>query len=179
MNTIERKISYTAKQYKRMGFGHSYYFVDAYENARLMYSIMLDQPLSDDEMERFLNVFVERLNKGDDVCFFDSTEKRMNELFKKNKYRISALENTLASKMGKEKFDVHYEKRCYYLAYIPSGYSMEVDETLHISGFYNPLMCLKMAHQLGEKTGSEYRILLSDHLTEVDADLLAFAIDEK
>ncbi len=178
MNTIERKIVYTAKQYTRIGFGHSYYFVDTYENTRLMHSIMVDRLLSDDELERFLTVFTSRLHKGDDVSFLDSTEKQMNELFRTNKYKMSSLENTLLFKIGKDKFDIHYEKKCYYLMYIPTGYDREVQETFHVSDFYTPLMCLKMAYQLGEKTSSDYRILLSDRVTEVDADLLAFAINE-
>ena len=175
MNAVERKIVYTAKQYTRSGFGHSYCFVDTYENTRLTHSIMVDRLLSNDELERFLNVFISRLNKGEDVVFLDSTERQMNDFFNKNKRKISALESTLLTKMGKEKFGIHYEKTRYYLMY---GYNQEVQETFHVSDFYNPLMCLKMAHQLGKESGSDYRILLSDHTTEVDAELLAFAINE-
>ena len=178
MNTVERKIVYTAKQYTRTGFGHTYCFVDTYENTRLMHSIMVDRVLSNNELERFLTVFISRANKGTDVSFVDSTEKQMSALFENNKYRMASLEKTLSNKMGRDKFDIHYEKKCYYLMYVPAGYDREVQEAFHVSDFHNPLICLKMACQLGEKSGSDYRILLSDCATAIDAELLAFAINE-
>ena len=94
MNTVERKIVYTAKQYTRTGFGHTYCFVDTYENARLMHSIMVDRVLSNNELERFLTVFISRANKGTDVSFVDSTEKQMSALFENNKYKMASLEKT-------------------------------------------------------------------------------------
>lgn len=117
MNTIERKYVYTIRQYKREGFGHSYNFVDGYENTRLMNSIMTRQSLSDDELVRFFNVFISRLYKGDCAEFFDSTERMMNKLFSENKYAISGIERMLVSKKGIEWFDTHYEKTCYFLAF--------------------------------------------------------------
>ena len=178
MNSIERKLIYTLKQYCRKGFGRTYYYVDAYVNSRLRQSIKIDKELSESEMERFLNVFIKRLNHGDSVDFLDSTERRMNQYFSRNKMNLLELEKLIASKMGQDKFDLHYEKKCYYLMWTPKGYNREVQETFHISDTYPPLMCLKMAQQLGESEGESYRILLSDHSTEVDAELLSFAVSE-
>ena len=178
MKTLERKYEYTIKQYQRQGFGHSYYFVDAYLGNRLEDSIMIERPLSDTELERFFNVFLERYHKGENVEFLDSTETKMNRLFSKNKYNISSLEERLSTKMGADKFKLHYESRCYYLMWPAKDSDFENQETFHISKHYSPLMCLKMAYQMGETMGVKYRILLSDHLTEVAPELLAFAINE-
>ena len=177
MNTIERKYEYIIKQYRRDGFGRSYYFIDVYLNTRLEKSIMIREMLSDVELERLLNVVISRLNKGDNVNFLDSTERAMNELLGESKNNLSALERTLERKMGKERFDTHYEKNCYYLAFVPKNADYEEHEIFwadHVS----PLMCLKMAHQLGETKGVPYRILLSDKETEVDSELLTFALSE-
>ena len=179
MNTIGRKYEYTVKQYRRDGFGRAYYFVDVYLNTRLENSIMIEQMLSDHELERFFNVAISRLNKGDNVDFLDSTERKMNQLFSENNNNLSALEHTLTLKMGKERFDTHYEKKCYYLEFVSENAGHEGQETFWISDQHSPLMCLKMAHQLGEEQGLPYRILLSDKMTEVDSELLAFAISEK
>ena len=177
MNTIERKYEYVLKQYRRDGFGRSYYFVDIYLNARIENSIMLQQLLSDNELERLFNVVISRLNKGDSVDFLDSTERKMNRLFGESKYNLSSLERALALNMGPERFETHYEKECYYLAFVPEGAECEVYETFWIDN-RSPLMCLKMACQLGEKQATPYRILLSDRCTEVDSELLAFALSE-
>ena len=179
MNTMERKYVYTLRQYKREGFGHSYNFVDGYENTRLMNSIMTRQVLSDDELGRFFNVFISHLHKGDNAEFRDSTERKMNKLFSENKHVISGIEQMLVSKKGREWFDTYYEKTCYFLAFALGDDGGEAYETFHISQTYSPLMCLKMAYQLGEAQSTPYRILLSDRCTEVDPELLAFAISEK
>ena len=179
MNSIERKLTYTVRQYERQGFYRSYFFVDAYENTRLMQSIMIDQLLNNNELNRFLNVFISRLNKGESTQFFDSTEKRMNKFFVENTCRLTSLEHSIASKMGKDEFEKHYEKQCYYLLFTPKGTDKEVEESFPVSETYSPLMCLKMAHQLGTAQGENYRIVLSDHLTEVNPELLSFAIGEK
>ena len=178
MNTVECKYEYAIKQYRRDGFGRSYYFIDVYLNARLESSIMIRELLSDIELERFLNVIISRLNKGDNVKFLDSAEMAMNQLLGESKGNLSALERTLKLKMGSERFETHYEKNCYYLVFslentVPSG-----PETFWVSEQYSPLSCLKMAHQLGETKGVPYRILLSDKETEVDPELLAFALSE-
>ncbi len=178
MKTLERKYEYTIKQYQRQGFGLSCYFVDAYLGNRLEYSIIIEYPLSDSELERFFNVFLERYHKGEKVEFLDSTETKMNRLFAKNKYNMSALEERLSTKMGPDKFKFHYEDQCYYLMYFSKDFGRERQETFHISNQYSPLMCLKMAHQMGSATSEKYKILLSDHLTEIDPELLAFAINE-
>ena len=39
-------------------------------------------------------------------------------------------------------------------------------------------MCIKMAYQMGESLKENYRIVLSDKVTVVDPELLAFAISE-
>ena len=117
MNTSERKYEYTLKQYRRDGFDHSYYFIDVYLNTWLEKSIMIRGLLSDVELERFFNVAICRLNKGDSVKFLESTEMTMNELFLESKINLSSLERTLERKMGKERFDTHYEKKCYYLVF--------------------------------------------------------------
>ena len=177
MNTIERKYEYTIKQYRRDGFGRSYYFIDVYLNTWLEKSIMIREMLSDVELERFLNVVISRLNKGDNVNFLDSAERAMNELFLESKGNLSALERTLERKMGKERFETHYEKKCYYLEFVSENAVHEGPETFwadHIS----PLMSLKMAHQYGKTKGVPYRILLSDKETEVDPELLTFALSE-
>ena len=179
MNTIERKYEYILKQYRRDGFGRAYYFVDVYLNTWLKNSIMIEQMLSDNELERFFNVVISRLNKGDNVDFLDSTERRMNQLFAKSKYNLSELERTLALKMGKERFETYYEKKCYYLIFTSKDTGYEGQETFHISETYSPLTCLKMAYQLGEAQGTPYRIVLSDKQTEVDSELLAFALSEE
>ena len=70
--------------------------------------------------------------------------------------------------MGIERFNKHYERKCYFLMYTSDEFDIEVQETFHISERYNPLMCLKMAYDFGKKTGNSFRILLSDHITEVD-----------
>ena len=178
MNTIERKYEYIIKQYRRDGFGHSYYFIDVYLNTWLEKSIMIREMLSDVELERFLNVVISRLNKGDNVNFLDSAERAMNELFLESKGNLSALERTLERKMGKERFETPYEKKCYYLEFVSENAVHEGPETFWISDQYSPLMCLKMAHQLGETKGLPYRILLSDKETEVDPELMAFALSE-
>ena len=179
MNTIERKYEYTLKQYRREGFGRSYYFIDIYLNTRLEQSIMIGQMLSDDELKRFFNVAISRLNKGNNVDFLDSTERRMNQLFAKSKYNLSELEHTLALKMGKERFEIHYEKNCYYLVFASEDAVCMGPETFGVSEQYSPLSCLKMAHQLAQAKGVPYRILLSDEETEVDTELLAFALSEE
>ncbi len=178
MNIVERKYEYTIKQYQRRGFGINYYFVDAYCGKRLEKSIIMYTPLSDSELERFFNVFLSRLNQGKDVDFVDSTERKMNELISNNKPMLSALEHTLSQKMGKTHFDTHYEKCCYYLLWRPQGYDSDVWETFHISKDCSPLMCIKMAYQMGESLKENYRIVLSDKVTVVDPELLAFAISE-
>lgn len=179
MNTLERKYVFTLKQYNKEGFGGSYCFVDAYQNDRLISSVMLGQTLSDNELERFFNVFLARLSKGNAVDFWDSTEKRMDQLLSKSQYRLSELERTLASKMGAERFETHYERKCYYLMFLSKEAGREVQETFHVSDTCPPLTCLKMAHRFGKMQGTAYRILLSDKITEVDPELLAFALSEK
>lgn len=178
MNELKREYVYVVKQYQKTGFAHAYHFVDAYANGRLEKSIMIDRPLSNEELERFFNVFLERLNKGNDVDFIDSTERRMNNFLIRDANNLSILEKILALKMGEEKFNLHYEKRCYYLVWSTNGLNYEHQETFHISKTYHPLACLKMAYQMGEKLGVDYKILLSDHTTAVDSELLAFAISE-
>ena len=178
MNTSERKYEYTLKQYRREGFDHSYYFIDVYLNTWLEKSIMIRGLLSDVELERFFNVAMCRLNKGDNVNFSDPYERAMNELFLESKINLSSLERTLERKMGKERFDTHYEKKCYYLVFALENAASIGPETFWVSEQYSPLSCLKMAHQSGESKGVPYRILLSDKETEVDAELLAFALSE-
>lgn len=178
MNTIERKYEYTIKQYRRDGFGRSYYFVDLYLNTHLENSIMISQELSNIELERLFNVLISRLNKGDNVDFWDSTERKMNQLILESQNNLSILEHNLVSKMGEEQFETHYEKNCYYLAYVPENAVDEVYERLQVSKTYTPLVCLKSAYQLGKKQGTAFRILLSDKKTEVDSKLLAFALSE-
>ena len=178
MNTIERKYEYTLKQYRRDGFGLSYYFVDLYLNTCLENSIIINQELSNIELERLLTVFISQLNKGDDVKFLDSTEIAMNQLILENKNNLSVLERKLASKMGMAQFETNYETDCYYLAFVPGNAVDEVYEPFQVSKTYTPLVCLKSAYQLGKKQGTVFRILLSDKKTEVDSELLTFALSE-
>ena len=177
MNTVERKYEYTLKQYRRDGFGRSYYFIDVYLNTRLENSIMIRELLSDVELARLLDVTIARLTKGENIAFATSDEKRMNQLFLDSKYNLDALERTLERKMGRERFDTHYEKKCYYLAFVPENAGHEVHETFWADRI-STLMSLKLAHQYGETIGRPYRILLSDKETEVDPELLAFALSE-
>ena len=178
MRKFELKYDYSLKQYRRDGFGLSYYFVDLYLSSHLDSSIMLAGELSDGELERLLNVFVSRAQKGEDIHFQDSTETSMNQLILDSDSHLCRMEKRLAAKMGEERFETHYEKKCYYLAFIPKGGVDEVHETFHVSKGYAPLTCLKSAYRMGEKLGGEFRILLSDMKTEVDAELLAFALSE-
>ena len=71
MNSIERKLTYTVRQYERQGFYRSYFFVDAYENTRLMQSIMIDQLLNNNEftppeIQNLLSDFVRLQEKNID-----------------------------------------------------------------------------------------------------------------
>ena len=179
MNKIEFKYEYTPKQYRRDGFGQSCYFVDIYLNTYLHDSIMTGQPLSDDELKCFVNVVIARGKNKDNLSFEDPLEKRMDELLLAGKSNLAALECSLAAKMGQERFDTHYEKSRYYLMYLWGEDQCELPETFWVSERNYPLKCLKMAHLMGKKTGKPYRILLSDKKTEIDPELLAFALSEK
>ena len=179
MEELKRIYTYLLKQYERKGFGHSYYFIDCYLNGRLTSSTLINFLLNKEELDRFFNVLMERFNKGDDVDFFDSTEIAMNKLFLKGKSNLANLESTLSSIMGKSRFDKHYESSCYYLMFRQTDSSSEAHETFWISENCTPLMALKMADQLGKEIGTPYRILLSDKATEVDPELLQFALSEE
>ena len=56
------------------------------------------------------------MHNGDNAEFWDTTERKINKLFFENKYAISEIEQMLISKKGREWFDTHYEKTCYFLA---------------------------------------------------------------
>lgn len=178
MKTAKREITYSAKQYRRSGFGCSPYFVDLQENGHLAGSLILDKPLSDDELRVLLNVFTSRSQGGADLSFSDTTERSLNELFNTDKYRLCALESTIARKMGRDKFEKNYEEKCYYLAWPIDGAGQYAHETFWISEQFSPLSCLKMAYLMGEGQFKNYKILLSDEESEVDSELLAFAISE-
>lgn len=178
MKLLEQKTTYSAKQYQRSGFGCTPYFVDLLINGHIEESLILEKLLSDDELNILLSVFTSRSQNGADASFYGTEQRSINELFRTNKYRLSALESTLARKIGREKFEKHYDKKCYYLSW-PTDESGEcAHETFWISEQFTPLSCLKMAYLMGERQFKKYKILLSDEKTEVDSELLAFAISE-
>ena len=168
----------TVKQYQKSGFGYTCDFVDVYLNSVLEESIALDHALSNEELEKFLDAFIERLNNGENVVFCDPDEQKMNTVFIQADDNLSNLEGLLLQKMQKANFDLHYEKRCYYLVWDDKNSGRECQETFHISKKHHPLACLKMAHIMGKKLGVKFKILLSDNTTKVDSKLLAFAISE-
>jgi len=168
----------TVKQYQKSGFGCTCDFVDIYLNGRLKESMALDRALSHEELESLLNVYIARSEKGDNVDFCDPTEQQMNTVFVRAEHNLANLEELLLQKIPKENFDLHYEKRCYFLVWNEKGLGREVAETFHISKQCHPLACLKMAHLMGKKLGVKCNILLSDNATKVDRALLAFAISE-
>ena len=179
MESIERNNNLKFKEYRRNGFGHSFCFVDVYVNSRLKDSIMIPRFLYGEEIERFANVYISKAKGENDKVFLDSTENKINSFFKRNEYYKHEMEKVICSKMGKEKFEKHYETKCYYLMCTPLGEDKEWQETFHISESYPPLNCLKMAKHLADIWGGSYRILLSDHETEVDKELLEFALCEE
>ena len=178
MEEVKRVIDYTVKQYKREGFGYSYIFIDCLVHGIIRESVLMDYELTKPELEVFLDVFRKRYEEGEDAKFIDHEERKMNEFFERNENKLINLEQMLSRKMGKERFEKHYERFCYYLTWLNEEDGHQTHETFWTEE-HNALMVLKMADMLGKRLKYEYRIVLSDEKTDVDPELLSFALCEK
>ena len=178
MEEITHTIKYSLKQYDRKWGAYTHTFVDFYVNDFMELSIVLNHPYDKDELNMLLFVFSHRYEHHDHTTLNTTRQREMFALIDDNKRYLKDFEFFLESMMGKERFEKHYEKTFYRLVYLKNGKPTEFHETLHISDEYHPLRCLKMAHYLAKKDGYDYRILLSDEETEVDKELLEYALME-